>query len=260
MVSSNEIFFGLFLIVSVTNTGGRVPLPCSFVLWYCLPSGDYVVASTGNGESLQGSKIIVTVPLQVLKRDIIRFNPELSAAKRLAIEKVQMEPAIKIACRFQRVLWKADLVMLCCSSGIVSQCWPCVQQAVNSPQGHRAQAAANYSSAGLGDKREARILCECCRDKLDCADWEESGCRTDAAPRLAASDGWENAPADVEEGMWYVRREDIGLTTVSPVNGDCSQCVLMFGFATADIAEEANGLPAATLVQKFLSQLDDMFR
>lgn len=57
----------------------------------------------------QGSHVIVTVPLGVLKAGTIVFEPDLSALKRQAIENVGFGSAEKVALRFDEAFWTPEL-------------------------------------------------------------------------------------------------------------------------------------------------------
>ena len=57
--------------------------------------------------SYGADKIIVTLPLGVLKNDSVQFTPELPIAKREAINSLSMGLANKVILRFPKVFWPA---------------------------------------------------------------------------------------------------------------------------------------------------------
>ena len=66
-----------------------------------------VVRATAGGESVtyEGSHVVVTVPLGVLKRDSIRFEPELPEAKREVIARIGFAAVEKVAMIFDEPFW-----------------------------------------------------------------------------------------------------------------------------------------------------------
>ncbi len=63
-------------------------------------------------ERLKADRVIVTLPLTVLKDDDVTFVPELPADKREAIDRLGAGPAAKVVLRFDSVQWPDDLTFL----------------------------------------------------------------------------------------------------------------------------------------------------
>ena len=68
---------------------------------------DRVEVVTNKG-SFQGSHVIVTVPLGVLKAQKIAFNPPLPAWKTTAIENVGMGVVEKVVLKFEKAFWRSS--------------------------------------------------------------------------------------------------------------------------------------------------------
>ena len=74
--------------------------------------GVTVVCQTGaNGERrrFEADKLVLTVPLGVLKAGSIQFNPPLPAAKQAAIQRLGMGTLNKCCLRFARPFWPTDV-------------------------------------------------------------------------------------------------------------------------------------------------------
>ena len=61
-----------------------------------------------SGETMSADRVIVTVPLGVLKRGAIAFSPELPVDKRRAISRLEMGVLNKHFLRFDRVFWPGE--------------------------------------------------------------------------------------------------------------------------------------------------------
>ena len=68
-------------------------------------SGDQVQLSFVEGEVHACDAVVITVPLGVLKRDAIAFNPPLPEATRDAIERIGMGVLDKLYLRFEEAFW-----------------------------------------------------------------------------------------------------------------------------------------------------------
>jgi monoamine oxidase len=66
-----------------------------------------VQAVTADGHAEQGSHLVCTLPLGVLKEDAVRFSPELPPALREAIGRLGFGRFEKIALRFDEPFWRA---------------------------------------------------------------------------------------------------------------------------------------------------------
>jgi monoamine oxidase len=61
----------------------------------------------GDGTSEEGSHVVVTVPLGVLKRDLLRFSPALPPDRLAAIGRLGFGRYEKVALRFDEPFWRA---------------------------------------------------------------------------------------------------------------------------------------------------------
>ncbi len=66
------------------------------------------VVETSAGTRFEGSHVIVTVPLGVLKAESITFDPPLPAAKRDAIQRIGFGHVEKVALTFTNPFWRSD--------------------------------------------------------------------------------------------------------------------------------------------------------
>jgi monoamine oxidase len=64
-----------------------------------------IVAISTSAGTFKAERVIVTVPLGVLKKGTIRFTPELPQAKQTAIDRIGMGLLNKVALRFERPFW-----------------------------------------------------------------------------------------------------------------------------------------------------------
>jgi len=71
----------------------------------CSASGVRVQSSDGTSD--EGSHVVVTVPLGVLKREVLRFSPALPPDRRAAIERLGFGRYEKVALRFDEPFWRA---------------------------------------------------------------------------------------------------------------------------------------------------------
>jgi len=62
-------------------------------------SGEKVVV-IANGKNYEADRVIITVPLKVLKNKYITFEPKLPLSKRKAIDKIGMEAGVKVFLKF----------------------------------------------------------------------------------------------------------------------------------------------------------------
>jgi monoamine oxidase len=66
------------------------------------------VSVTTNHGVIQADRVVITLPLGVLKANKVRFNPGLPAAKQKAIQVLGMGLLNKCFLRFPKVFWAAD--------------------------------------------------------------------------------------------------------------------------------------------------------
>lgn len=76
-----------------------------------------VILFDKKGRKIQGTKAIITVPLNILKKEEIKFTPPLPPEKITAMERLNMDPCIKVALKFQRRFW-AESTGYIISSGL----------------------------------------------------------------------------------------------------------------------------------------------
>jgi len=83
----------------------RLNAPVAQVRW----DGPGVEVELASGERLRGERVIVTVPLGVLKAGGIRFTPDLPQDKQAAIDRLGMGLLNKHFLRFESAFWPGDI-------------------------------------------------------------------------------------------------------------------------------------------------------
>lgn len=71
-------------------------------------NGSSVVVKTSEGQTFEGSHVIVTVPLGVLKAGTITFDPPLPAAKQDVIKRIGFGNVEKVTMAFATAFWRRD--------------------------------------------------------------------------------------------------------------------------------------------------------
>lgn len=79
-------------------------------------TGDKVVLTTENGTEHQADKVILTVPIGVIRSNAITFNPSLPAEKITAIQDVEFLPGFKLFMKFSEQFYP-DVISAETSSG-----------------------------------------------------------------------------------------------------------------------------------------------
>jgi len=85
---------------------------------------------TANGETLTADRVVISLPLGVLKAGDVRFTPELPADKQSSIESLTMGPAIKLLYRFAEPVFEPRFQAY--YSAINPPMWWMMQSAFNS--------------------------------------------------------------------------------------------------------------------------------
>ena len=163
--------------------------------------------------------VIATVPLTILQKRTISFEPELPKRMQHAIDSLPMHAAIKIYIRFSRRFWPARLHIWYCTSGVLSQYWPNLRR--------KTDCYSRLSGEDLDDHPYASLI----------EGTGQGGFVT--AVRRSDVCGLN------------------GLQTVQ--DDDSQDVQLLCGFATADVAKRASQLDAVSLIQESISQLDGIF-
>ena len=76
-----------------------------------------------NGDSIQADRIIITVPLNILRDGDILFKPPLPADKVQAAAVVQQSNCVKVILRLKEVFWPADCWDVVCSDSLIPEIW-----------------------------------------------------------------------------------------------------------------------------------------
>ncbi len=75
-------------------------------------SADPVVITTADGKTIEANKVIVTVPISILKGGTIRFSPALPAEKNTALSRMNMDAALRIVLEFKKNFWGEDTTFI----------------------------------------------------------------------------------------------------------------------------------------------------
>jgi monoamine oxidase len=82
---------------------------------------DGVTITAGN-EIFRADKCILTIPVSLLQRGMVQFNPPLSAAKQAAVAAFRTQAATKLIYHFQEPLWHESLVYMA-HTGLAARWW-----------------------------------------------------------------------------------------------------------------------------------------
>ena len=94
--------------------------------------GDKVVVRTG-GETFEGDRAVVTVPLGVLRAGALAFDPPLSAGHAAAVEYLAMGTLEKLVFRFPERFWPASVWQIAHAGGKAFPWWHDFSRHVGSP-------------------------------------------------------------------------------------------------------------------------------
>lgn len=86
-------------------------------------TGNTITLTDQNGATYTADKVVVTVPLTVLRDGDITFNPPLDTAKTNACQRIGMGAGMKVFLQFANRFWPADTQFIY-SDGIVPVYWP----------------------------------------------------------------------------------------------------------------------------------------
>lgn len=75
-------------------------------------STDTVVITTAEGKTFEANKVIVTVPVTILKAGSIRFTPALPNEKNTALGRINMDSALRMVVEFKRNFWGEDTTFI----------------------------------------------------------------------------------------------------------------------------------------------------
>lgn len=85
-------------------------------------SGNIVEVSTADGNTYTANKVIIAVPLSILKSNTINFSPILPVAKQEAIDKIGFGKGMKIIMKFSQRFWAEDTGSIF-GKGFVPEFW-----------------------------------------------------------------------------------------------------------------------------------------
>lgn len=94
-----------FLLADIKNRGGILKL--SAIVEKIVWKQNDVEIITSNSESFKARKVLVTVPIALLKRGLIGFDPPLVSHKK-AINDIEVGGVVKFLVEFREQLWASD--------------------------------------------------------------------------------------------------------------------------------------------------------
>ncbi|HNP07853.1 MAG TPA: NAD(P)/FAD-dependent oxidoreductase [Cyclobacteriaceae bacterium] len=89
-------------------------------------TGDKVLITDANGNQIETNKVVVTVPLSILKQNVISFSPGLPGAMTSAMGRIGMDHSIRVVIDFKKNfwgettgwLWGGESIPNCFSAGV----------------------------------------------------------------------------------------------------------------------------------------------
>jgi len=89
-------------------------------------ASDPVIITDANGGQTEASKVVVTVPLSILKKNLISFTPALPAAKVTALGRIGMGSSIRVVIDFKKnfwgentgFIWGSEFAPVCFNGGV----------------------------------------------------------------------------------------------------------------------------------------------
>jgi len=71
-------------------------------------TGEKIIITDANGGQIEATKVIVTVPLSILKKNVISFNPGLPSAMTSSMSRIGMDHSIRVVMDFKKNFWGAS--------------------------------------------------------------------------------------------------------------------------------------------------------
>jgi len=82
-----------------------------------------VTLTSKSGQVLHASKVVVSVPLNILKEGSIEFRPPLPPKKKEAIQSLKMDNAIKLVLVCSKRFWPSKLNGVICPDALIPEMW-----------------------------------------------------------------------------------------------------------------------------------------
>lgn len=245
--------------------------------------GSVCQVTTADGSCYRAKSVIVSVPLSVLHRGSINFQPPLPSRITRSLADMHMGGAVKIYLTFDRCWWPEDLGILYCSQGFFPQYW--VDQ---------TRVSAAHSEHCVSSKESVLPDEPCPKRSSNC---------TGNSPPTPALQAWRNrlipiaslskmegrngcnVPDSTEDGSPMTSLASVGVTSISPsdirkasqTTGQAAQLdklsrcephiaahsvprlYSLFAFATGEWADDIGKHPPAHASMRALLQLDAVF-
>lgn len=75
-------------------------------------SGERIVLADQNNNTTLVDKVIVTVPVSILKSDDIQFTPALPDEKKSALDNIGMDASVRVALEFKKPVWREGIAFI----------------------------------------------------------------------------------------------------------------------------------------------------
>ena len=227
-----------------------------------LPAVRAVTVTCADGSVVRAHRVVVTAPLPIMRAREIAFTPPLSERKLAAYDSMSFANGVKVLLKFNRRPWPADCHGAVCADSFLPECW----MNGTSPVGALITGKVDYSEW--------------------CAEEPTEGGDAEAGEEEEEVEGDDEA-AEEGEGDYY---DDVSLTMApgdtSRTQAAASDCVsiaavldaaahaavppsktpvvpgvfyVCTGFTMGARADALVAMPQATVIARFLAQLDAMF-
>ncbi len=141
----------------------RLSSPVQQIDW----QGQTVMITTGDGTTFVADRVVITLPLALLKKQTVQFSPPLPQWKQTAIAGIGMSHIIKLILKFDAPFWPADWEH--CHTTLDSQLWwrpgwgqvneaPVLTAFVGSEGADRIRALGESGAAAVGLTHLAQIF------------------------------------------------------------------------------------------------------
>ena len=194
-----------------------------------LPSTRAARVTCLDGSVVRAHRVVVTVPLPIMRAGEIAFSPPLSPRKVAAAQSLSFANGVKVLLKFSRRPWPADCHGAVCANAFIPECW----MNGTSPPGALITGKADYGTWFDVEAEEGG---------------EGGGAAAGGAAGSTAGGAAGGAAGRPAPRAPPVRPED-----------PPGSLYIVTGFTMGDRADALAALPQPVVIARFLAQLDAMF-
>lgn len=214
-----------------------------------LPGKYAVTVRTADGQVVHAHRVVVTVPLPILRDERIAFSPPLSPKKVQAAKSLQFANGVKILLKFNRRPWPADCHGVVCADSFVPECW---------------MNGTNHAGALVVGKADYTTW----YDESPEEDEEDESTATISANASAASgtkDGLMSGAAtaitvdSLTSSAAAANASSVAGDLITRSDREPGCFYICTGFTMGERADALAALPQPVVLARFLAQLDRMF-